>query len=150
MKICLTCSAGGHYTEMSYIENAFAKYDYFYVTIKSELTKDVKRPYYINDSYGHNYLEICSNFFIIFIQSIKIFLKEKPDIIISFGADVTIPICIIGKLFKKKIIYIESLCRIKDISVTGKILYFVVDLFIVQWEELQKKYKKSVFIGRII
>ncbi len=33
-------------------------------------------------------------------------------------------------------------------SKSGKILYFIVDRFLVQWEELHAQYSKSEYLGR--
>jgi hypothetical protein len=42
----------------------------------------------------------------------------------------------------------ESFCRVKTLSLTGKLLYVFVDVFIVQWMQLvSKKYKKIVYLG---
>jgi UDP-N-acetylglucosamine:LPS N-acetylglucosamine transferase len=76
-------------------------------------------------------------------------LKEKPDTIISTGALVTFPICLLGKLMRKRIIYIESFARVDTASLTGKLMYRIADLFIVQWEELLKIYPKAMYGGGI-
>jgi UDP-N-acetylglucosamine:LPS N-acetylglucosamine transferase len=76
-------------------------------------------------------------------------MKEKPDCIISTGALITYPICLLGKMMGKKIIYIESFARVDRPSLTGKFMYKVADLFIVQWEELLKHYPKAVHTGGI-
>jgi beta-1,4-N-acetylglucosaminyltransferase len=40
---------------------------------------------------------------------------------------------------RTKIIFVESFCRVQSLSMTGKILYYVADRFIVQWPGLQEK-----------
>jgi len=84
-----------------------------------------------------------------FFQTLFIFLKEKPDIIISTGAGVTIPICYLAKLFMRKVIYIESFSRVNHPSFAGRLGYLVADLFIVQWKPLLKFYKKAKYGGSI-
>ena len=78
-----------------------------------------------------------------------LYLKVKPDIVISTGALATVPICLISKMFNKKIIYIESFARIYDPSLTGKIMYRFADVFIIQWKELKKFYPKAKYFGGI-
>ena len=58
--------------------------------------------------------------------------------------------CFIGKLFGKKIIYIESLAKIDSLSVTGRNVYKFADKFYVQWETLANKYEKAEYIGRLM
>ena len=61
-----------------------------------------------------------------------------------------------------KIVYVESFCRVEKylfiilgflfsrLSLTGYLLYFVADSFIVQWPQLQRKYKRSVYLGNLM
>jgi len=150
MKICLAFSPGGHFTEMRKIMDAFKGHDIIYVTIKLKTTENLPRVYFVTDTFSTTRIFMLFKMIVITIQSLKIILKEKPKVIISSGADVTIPICYLGKLFGKKILYIESLCRINDISPSGKIIYPIADIFLVQWEKLTKKYSKAKYWGTVI
>lgn len=64
-------------------------------------------------------------------------MREKPDVILTTGAAVAIPMCVIGKLFRKKVIYIESFARMTTPNKTGLLIYKFADLFIIQWEALK-------------
>jgi UDP-N-acetylglucosamine:LPS N-acetylglucosamine transferase len=79
----------------------------------------------------------------------KILRKERPDIIISSGAAVAVPFFYIGKLFGAKLVYIEVIDRIDKPTITGKMVYPIVDKFVVQWEEMKKVYPKAVNLGSI-
>ncbi len=48
-----------------------------------------------------------------------------------------------------RVIFVESFCRVGTISLSGKLLYHVVDRFIVQWPQLTKAYPRAEYIGRI-
>ena len=62
---------------------------------------------------------------------------------------IVIPSILIAKLFKKKVIYIETFARVNTASKTGRFVYKFADLFIVQWEELKKIYPNAVYGGSI-
>lgn len=83
------------------------------------------------------------------IQSFIIFLRTWPDIVISTGAGVAIAMCYIAKLFGKKVIYIEDWCIIDKPSVTGRAIYPISDLFIVQRKHLKRFYPKAIFGGEL-
>ena len=85
----------------------------------------------------------------LFFKVSKILKVEKPDYIISTGALATFPVCVIGKLRGVKIIYIESFARVDDASMTGKLMYPIADLFLVQWEEMLKIFPKAIYAGGI-
>lgn len=72
------------------------------------------------------------------------------------GPGTCVPLCVaallLGILGIKKvvIVYVESVCRVHTLSLTGKILYSLSDYFFVQWPSLRDKYPKSIFLGRIV
>ncbi len=76
---------------------------------------------------------------------------EKPNVIISTGSNITIPIFILGKLLGCKTIYIECSAQVRTPSLSGKICYLFADLFIVQWKYLLNRYgNKAVYGGLLI
>jgi UDP-N-acetylglucosamine:LPS N-acetylglucosamine transferase len=79
----------------------------------------------------------------------KVLRKEKPDLIISSGAAVAVPFFYLGKLFGAKLIYIEVFDRIDASTMTGKLVYPIVDRFVVQWDEMKQVYPKAVNLGSI-
>ena len=48
-----------------------------------------------------------------------------------------------------KLVYIEVFDRIDKPTMTGKMVYPIVDKFVVQWEEQKKVYPKAVNLGSI-
>jgi beta-1,4-N-acetylglucosaminyltransferase len=48
------------------------------------------------------------------------------------------------------IVYVESFARVQTLSLTGKLLYYVVDSFLVQWSELVVKYPRAVYNGVVV
>lgn len=60
-----------------------------------------------------------------------------------------IPICLIAKLFGKKLIYIESFAKINSPTLSGKMLYRFADRFYIQWESMRKYYPKAIYCGSI-
>ncbi len=147
LKICITASAGGHLTEILQLRQHYSKYIHFYVsdyrTNAIDLSK--KEQVFFVECPRRNPLNLLKNFF----QSIKIFLKEKPDLVISTGADTAFSICLLAKLFGKKLIFIESFARIDQPSLSGKIFYPIADLFFIQWPENKKFFPKAVYVGAV-
>jgi UDP-N-acetylglucosamine:LPS N-acetylglucosamine transferase len=154
IKICIVASAGGHLQECNRLYPIFSKYEYFYITFaKEKIAKSLKGKVYIvtnpdirNPRLGLK--AVIKNFF----EVLKILLKEKPDVIITSGASIAIPVCLLSKLlFNTKIIFIETISRFHKPSLTGRILYPIADLFFVQWKSLLKHYgKKAIYGGQLI
>ena len=149
-KVCLVCSAGGHLTEMFHLKKCYSKYPHFFITFQRMDTSELSRQekvYFVTDP-GRNPI----NFLKCVVQSFKMLLKEKPDVVISTGAGVAIPVCYLAKLFfGSKVIFVESFCRIEEPSLSGKLTYPISDLFLVQWPEMLKKYgDKAIYKGAIV
>ena len=87
--------------------------------------------------------------FCISFKTIYIIAKERPDFVVTTGTMVAIPMCVLLKLFRKKVIYIETFSRVTNCTRAGKFMYGKADLFIYQWEQLAKYYPDGVYGGSI-
>lgn len=149
-KVCLISSSGGHLEQIKQLKEVTTRYDYFYVVTRTKATEAMKQnKYIVSDLIRTNKFVSCVRMVKMMIEQLGIFLKERPDVIITTGAAVAIPMCVIGKIFKRKVIYIESFARINTPNKTGQLIYKFADLFIIQWEELEKHYPKAVYGGSI-
>lgn len=149
-KVCLISSSGGHLEQIKQLKEVIKEYDCFYVVTRTKATKAMKqKKYIVSDMIRTNKVILVIQMARMFFEQLWIFFKEKPDVIITTGAGVAIPMCIIGKIFCKKVIYIESFARINTPNKTGRLIYKFADLFIIQWEELKKHYPKAVYGGWI-
>lgn len=50
---------------------------------------------------------------------VYILIKQKPDLVIATGVLAMIPLCLLVKLSRKKLIYIESFAKINSPTLTG-------------------------------
>lgn len=149
-KVLLISSGGGHLSQLLNLKPLFDKYEYHLVTEALPYNEKLKEKYKVSfllpggRNNGLKYIFIMlKNIF----KSMRIFLREKPDVVITTGAHTAVPMCYIAKLFGKKVIYIESFAKVKTPNISGKIIYPIADLFIVQWPELLKFYPKAKYLG---
>lgn len=160
MKICLSCQSGGHLDQLLRIRDAYSDRDHFFITDIAERAKGMSEtsktyfiPGYPKDKYGNRALFLITLAFYylrITVPTLRIFFKERPDVIIANGGEATIILAYIGRLFGSKIIYLESLTRVSSLSGTGKLVYPVANTFIVQWESLTERYKRAQYWGRVL
>ena len=54
--------------------------------------------------------------------------------------------------YSSQIVYVESIARVSKLSLSGTILYrmHLADAVFVQWPELQMKYPRSLYAGRVM
>ncbi|WP_353048974.1 PssD/Cps14F family polysaccharide biosynthesis glycosyltransferase [Exiguobacterium sp. s36] len=149
-KICFIASSGGHLQQLLMLKPLVDKYPSFLLTEKNEFSlgqsnyQKVEIPQ-INRKERFFLLKFMKLCFL----SVRIYLKEKPNYVISTGALCSIPMSIIVKIAGGKIIFIESFAKVSTPTITGKIIYKIADEFIVQWPELLKVYPKAKYGGGI-
>ena len=153
-KVLFISSTGGHLSELLRLSPMFKKYDFHLVTEKTDSNINLKDKYKDKISYlvyGTKKQILIYPFKFIFntFRSLRIFLKFKPDVVITTGTHTAVPMCYIAKLFRKKVVFIETLANRKTKTVAGRIVYPIADLFIVQWEEMLKLYPKAKYWGLI-
>jgi UDP-N-acetylglucosamine:LPS N-acetylglucosamine transferase len=150
MKICIVSSAGGHLVQCLKLLPILKKHKVFVITFEKtplrSLLKGIKT--YLIENPKRNPIK-----YIMFTpRFLSILINENPDVVITTGAGVAVPICLFAKFFfDSKIIFIESFSRIYKPSSTGKILYDFADLFLVQWPKLRKEYgEKAIYVGSLL
>eukprot|EP00922_Rhytidocystis_sp_ex-Travisia-forbesii_P011104 GHVS01016273.1.p1 GENE.GHVS01016273.1~~GHVS01016273.1.p1 ORF type:complete len:257 (-),score=29.11 GHVS01016273.1:174-944(-) len=102
---------------------------------------------------GQSYITSCWSSFIAFLDALQLVCKSRPDLLLINGPGTCLPVCYAALfceliLFRPvKIVFIESFCRVKSLSLTGILVYMFVDRFIVMWKSLEEKYPKAQFLG---
>ncbi|EOG6176942.1 polysaccharide biosynthesis protein [Clostridium perfringens] len=148
-KICFIASSGGHFEQLMMLKPIMKKHRSFIVTEKTNYSVNTDQKVYYLKQVNRHEVEFILLMILNSFKSLKIFLKEKPDVIISTGALSVIPICVIGKVFGKKIIFIESFAKITSPTLTGRFIYKFADRFYIQWESLRKFYPNAINKGGI-
>ena len=153
-KVIFISSTGGHLSELMQLKGIFNKYDYHIITEKNDTTLKLKEKYGDRINYlvygARNYmLSYMFKFPYNILKSLILFLKIRPDVIVTTGAHTAVPMCYIAKLFKKKIIFIETFARVNSKSMSGKMINKIADVFLVQHEEMLDVYKNAIYKGEL-
>ena len=146
MKVCFVTSSGGHLTHLMQLNDWWKDKERFWVTFDKPDANSIlknEKKYWCYYPTNRNIKNLIKNTFL----AIKILKKERPNLIVSTGAAPAIPFFYLGKLFGAKVVYIEVYDRIDKPTITGKLVYPISDLFILQWEEQRKFYPKCELLG---
>ena len=153
-KVLFISSTGGHLNELLQLKPMFNRYDYHIITEKDKTNEYLEKeygnrmhylPYGTRSkifSYIFKYAYLC-------IKTIFLYAKIRPKYIITTGTHTAGPMCYLGKIFGSCIIYIETYANRNRKTATGRLIYPIADLFIVQWEEMLNLYPKAVNGGSI-
>lgn len=156
-KVLFIASTGGHLDELLQLSPMFNNYDYRIVTEKTKSNLGLKKKYNNRVSYllAGTYTGLLNKLIYPFklgintLKSLFIYIRFRPEYIVSTGAHTSGPMCLIGHLLGSKVIFIETFANSNSKSVTGKLVYKFADLFIVQWESMLELYPKAIYGGWI-
>lgn len=147
-KVMFCASAGGHYAELLQLAELIAHYNGVIITERTEISKIAKYPTkYVPYSSRNEGVIYFFKLLYVGLLSLVYFVRYRPRVIISTGVHSTVPLCLIGWLFRRKIIYIETVAVVTSPTMTGKIMAKIATEFYVQWEDLLTIYPKATFGG---
>jgi len=149
-------SSGGHMTQLltllEYSQDWSIKPTVF-ITTNNVMVEKLKR-YGEAKNIGECNRKSLIDIIAVMVKSLSIILNinknNKPDVILTTGSLPLAIFCHIARLRGAKIIWIDSIANVDDISMSGKMMRPFVDLFIVQWDELLSKYSNIEYVGEII
>lgn len=152
-RVLFISSTGGHLNELLQLSPLFEKYDSYLITEKTKSTKNLKSKYknvnYLVYGTRKNLFTYFFKFIYNSFKSLVLYIKIRPKAIVTTGTHTAVPMCYIGKLFGSKIIFIETFANSKTKTLSGKIVYPISDVFIVQWKSMLKLYPKAIYGGWI-
>lgn len=157
MRILAVLGEGGHTKEMVHlVELLGQEYEFGYVLVADDDLSETKitvagpvfrviRP---RDK-AHNLPNDARKVLLCAWQAWRVVGRFRPSAMIATGPSVAVPVALVCKLLGVKVIFVETGSRVTALSATGRIMYRLADLFLVQWEPLLEKYPKAVYAGRL-
>jgi UDP-N-acetylglucosamine:LPS N-acetylglucosamine transferase len=123
---------------MLHLLEAFEGHDLFFVTYHCQRVTELDRCFrvYALIDIGRNPLRLLGSL----PAAWRILRCERPDTLVSTGSEIAIPFFALAKLLHIKTIFVESWCRVRSASGTGRVLYPLADVFLVQWPLLLTAY----------
>jgi UDP-N-acetylglucosamine:LPS N-acetylglucosamine transferase len=112
----------------------------------------VQNPQIVRHYTIRHVLSDLGAFFSFFIKLSMIVFQEKPALVLSTGGEISLPIMYISKLYYgAKTMFIECSAQVKTPSYTGRLIYPVADLVLVQWPSLLGAYgAKAEYVGGLV
>lgn len=149
LKICLAASSGGHLTQLLRLIKACDGHQSFLVTNElAGLSGDIgkRKVYVITKANRLHPLRLVR----MFAQCLNVFITEKPDVVMSTGAAVGCVMCLFGKVMGRHIVWVDSIANIDRLSLSGRIIRPIADVFLVQWPHLAQQYSRVKYLGSTV
>lgn len=146
MKLVLVSSAGGHLAELLEVSSAFAGHEVVHVTYRSAMTAELDNAYLLENIGASPWKAMRS-----VLPILRILWVEKPEAIVSTGAEIAVVAFYLAKLLCIPTLFIESWTRVSQPTKTGRLVYCVSDKFLVQWPELLACYgSRAEYRGTVL
>jgi UDP-N-acetylglucosamine:LPS N-acetylglucosamine transferase len=130
-RILLVADSGGHLLQMLALEGAFNGLGRTWVTLSAPDSTSLLAKERVVFAHGptNRNLRNCARNFVLAWRTVR---DHDPDVILSTGAALAVPFFLVGRLRRKRLVYVESFTRVKRLSLSGRIVYPLADAFFVQ------------------
>jgi len=149
LKICLAASAGGHLSQLLKTKDAWEMHEIFFVTtadIVKEQLSQYGQVYVVGECNRRQPFRVAK----VLVKCTKVALSKDFNVIISTGAAVGCIMCYLCKMLGAKVIWIDSITNAERLSLSGRLVRYISDLFLVQWPQLAKHHRNTEFVGTLI
>lgn len=146
--VLLVASSGGHLLQLYQLRDVWPSHERTWITFQRPDAESLladESVVYAHHPTNRNIPNLLRNLRLA-VRTIRI---RHPRAIVTTGAGVAVPFCWIGRMFGARVVYIESLTRITEPSLTGKLIHPVAHEFFVQWPELLPKFRKARHEGTV-
>lgn len=146
-RVLIVASPGGHLLQMLALEPAWSDAERTWVTLRSTDVEYLLREE--NVIYGHGPTpRDIGNFFRNLRLAARVLREQDPGVIVSTGAGLALPFFLLGKLQRRRLVYVESITRVEKLALTGRLVYPLADAFFVQWDSLAQL-RRARFHGSV-
>jgi UDP-N-acetylglucosamine:LPS N-acetylglucosamine transferase len=149
MKVALVGSSGGHLMQLHQLRPWWSKHDRLWVTFDTPDAQSLladERTVWAHHPTTRNVPNLLRNLGLAW----RLLRRERPDIVVSSGAAVAFPFFLVARALGVRTVYVEVYDRIDLPTLTGRLCYPLTSLFLLQWREQQRFYRRGRLIGGLL
>jgi UDP-N-acetylglucosamine transferase subunit ALG13 len=129
LKVCLAASGGGHVRQLLDLEGAWGPYDAFFVSEDTGLSRSLRerRPTFFVEHVALGQGRLGAPLRMIAagirnaVQSARIVMRERPDVVVSTGAGSVFFTLLWARLLGARVVVIESFARFRNMSAFARL-----------------------------
>lgn len=150
MRLMLIASSGGHIFELFCLREFWRDKSRVWVSFPTADAKDLlreeKEVYWAAYPTVRNIPNLVRNL----VLALQLLRRNRPDMILTTGAGVAAPFLWIGWLLGIPTVFVESITRINDLSLTARLVKPFATKLLVQWPELAERNPGIEYHGSIL
>lgn len=152
--VLLVCSSGGHLLQLVALREVWGDVSRLWVTFDKNDSRSLLAAEDVVYGYGptnRNFrVTAAKNFVRNALLAWKVVRRSRPGVMLTTGAAIAVPFAWIAKLHGARVVYIESLTRIDDVSLTSRLICPIADRTYVQWPEVCEKLPGARYLGSVV
>ena len=149
MKVLLVCSPGGHLQQMLALRPAWEAAERTWVTLQGADVEYLLRDETVVLGRGPTNRSLV-NLLRNLVLAWRVVGERRPDVILSTGAGLAVPFFVVGKLRRRRLVYVESVTRTGSASLSGRLVYPLADEFFMQWPDAARNLRRARFEGSVL
>jgi beta-1,4-N-acetylglucosaminyltransferase len=145
MKILLVCSTGGHFHTLKQLCPFWENHEHCWVTFYTTPTKialNEEKVYWAFSPTNRHIPNFIRNCWL----ALQVMATERPELVLSTGAGVAVPFLILAKLFGSQTVFVESITRAEQLSLSARLVLPFLDMLYVYWPKLKARYPGAELI----
>lgn len=148
--LLVVLGGGGHSAQMNRLVGLLGgAYEYEYVAAYGDANVPARSYRILNprEKKDRNWFWIACKLAVASVQSLGVLFRTRASTVIACGPALSVPVCILAKLFRKRVVYVESWSRVRTRSLSARLTRPFADLFFVQSSQL--KAPGAIYAGRL-
>jgi len=146
--LLLVCSCGGHLLQLLQLEEVWGERERVWVTFDKADARSLlagERVRHARGPTNRNVPNLIRNARL----AVRVLREERPAALLTTGAGVAVPFAWAARLRGVPVFYVESLTRIEQLSLSGRLIAPIADQVYVQWPELAAHSPRLRFAGNV-
>jgi UDP-N-acetylglucosamine:LPS N-acetylglucosamine transferase len=147
--VLLVASTGGHLLELHELAGHFATARRHWVTFDkpyANVLLDGETVTFAHYPTVRNPRNFVRNMFL----ALGMVARMRPRAVVTTGSGVGVPFVYAARLLGKRAIFVESLARSEELSLSGRLVYWACTDLFVQWPELVQRYPRARYVGALL
>jgi len=147
--VLLACSSGGHVLQLLALRDAWSGLDRVWV---ADDTRDVRsllageRVVFAHGPTSRNARAFALNLRL----ALRVVRRFRPQVVVTTGAATAVPVAWVARLYGARVVYVESLSRIAEPSLSLRLIAPSANRIYVQWPELADRVRGARYVGNVL
>jgi beta-1,4-N-acetylglucosaminyltransferase len=146
--VLLVCSTGGHLLQLYQLREAWTDRATLWVTFDKSDARSLlatENVVYAHGPTNRNVPNLLRNLGLAW----RVVRRFRPKVLLTTGAGVAVPFAWIARLHGTHVVYVESISRIDNPSLSWRLIAPVADALYAQWPELAERMRRARYAGSV-